>query len=243
MILTKRQYTDLQKGVKEARTQPISFLPEYRPSVGDYLYVAKVTLSTNTASGSTATVWVYQADILWSQYDKTDLDAWQINSTRKAGQTDLLLSSYDLSVYGSDVVYVPCVQRGIYFENAFSTGTGGWNNGPNSGEGSGPWWITISGDTITCSDCVYMRGPVTLEPSVASLTLALTDDAYIAGHINLEYGTAVLFEGNSLQAVTDIAPQDDDTVYKLPLYRLHKVGDSWGVKMDYRAVPQLGVRL
>jgi hypothetical protein len=117
------------------------------------------------------------------------------------------------------------------------------SGGSSTGDGSGPWWITISGDTITCSDCVYMRGTVTLEPSVASLTLALTDDAYIAGHINLEYGTAVLFEGNSLQAVTDATPQDDDTIYKLLLYKLHKVNGSWKVRMDYRAVPQLGSRL
>jgi hypothetical protein len=106
----------------------------------------------------------------------------------------------------------------------------------------GPWGITFDGDEVTCSDCVYMRGPVTLAPTVAALTLAL-EDAYIAAHIDLADGTAELVEGASIGAVTDAAPLDDDTTYKKLLYHVVKTGGVWAVTMDYRAAAQLGVRL
>jgi len=105
-----------------------------------------------------------------------------------------------------------------------------------------PWGITFSGNAATCIDCVYMRGPVTLVPTVAALTLAL-EDAYIAAHIDLADGTAELVEGASIGAVTDAEPLDDDTTYKLLLYHAVKTDGAWAVTMDYRAAAQLGVRL
>jgi hypothetical protein len=87
-----------------------------------------------------------------------------------------------------------------------------------------------------------MRGPVTLTPTVAALTLAL-DDAYIAAHINLTDGTAELVEGASIAEVTDAAPLDDDTTYKMLLYHAVKTSGGWSVVMDYRSTAQLGVRL
>jgi len=106
----------------------------------------------------------------------------------------------------------------------------------------GPWGITFSGNDATCSDCVYMRGPVTLVPTVAALTLAL-EDAYIAAHIDLADGTVELVEGASIEDVTDAEPLDDDTTYKLLLYHAVKTEGAWAVTMDYRAAAQLGVRL
>ena len=108
----------------------------------------------------------------------------------------------------------------------------------------GPWAITIDGDDVTCADCVYMRGPVTLDAgAVAALTLTEAETAYVAAHIDLGYGTAELVEGASVAAVTDAAPQDADDVVKVLLYKLVKVGDAWGVTMDYRNMPQLAVRV
>ena len=105
-----------------------------------------------------------------------------------------------------------------------------------------PWDITFSGDDATCSDCVYMRGPVTLAPTVAAITLSGTD-AYIAAHIDLTDGTAELVDGASIAAVTDAEPLDDDTTYKLLLYHVVKTDGVWSVAMDYRSTAQLGVRL
>jgi hypothetical protein len=87
-----------------------------------------------------------------------------------------------------------------------------------------------------------MRGPVTLVPTVAALTLAL-EDAYIAAHIDLADGTVELVEGASIEDVTDAEPLDDDTTYKLLLYHAVKTEGAWAVTMDYRAAAQLGVRL
>ncbi len=106
-----------------------------------------------------------------------------------------------------------------------------------------PWGITFSGDDATCSDCVYMRGPVTLTPTVAAITLSGTD-AYIAAHIDLTDGSVILFEGASIGDVTDAAPLDDDTTYKLLLYHAVKTSGVWDVVMRYcSSIPQLGVRL
>jgi len=126
-------------------------------------------------------------------------------------------------------------------------GAPGWRGLVEAGEArvlaaGGPWALSISGDDATCSDCVYMRGPVTLAPTVAALTLAL-EDAYIAAHIDLADGTAELVEGASIGDVTDAAPQDDDTTYKKLLYHVVKTGGVWAVTTDYRNAPQLGVRL
>jgi hypothetical protein len=115
-----------------------------------------------------------------------------------------------------------------------------WGSGSSTYPGA--WEIAFDGDEATCSDCVYMRGPVTVAPTVAALTLAL-EDAYIAAHINLADGTAELVEGASIAAVTDAAPQDDDTTYKLLLYHAVKTDGAWAVDKDYRNAPQLGVRL
>ena len=114
--------------------------------------------------------------------------------------------------------------------------------GGGSATAPAPWGITFSGNDATCSDCVYMRGPVTLAPTVAALTLAL-DDSYIAAHINLADGTAELVEGADIAAVTDAAPMDSDTTYKLLLYHAVKTSGVWAVVMDYRSTAQLGVRL
>jgi hypothetical protein len=116
-------------------------------------------------------------------------------------------------------------------------GTGSADNAPK------PWGITFSGNDATCSDCVYMRGPVTLAPTVAALTLAL-DDSYIAAHIDLTDGSVILFEGASIGAVTDAEPLDDDTTYKLLLYHVVKTSGEYDVVMRYcSTIPQLGVRL
>ena len=112
----------------------------------------------------------------------------------------------------------------------------------DAGPAPRPWHITFNGLYATCSDCVYMRGPVTIAATVAPLTLSL-DDAYIAAHINLADGTAILAEGASIAAVTDAAPLDDDTLAKVLLYRVFKITDTYAVTMDYRNAPQLGVRL
>jgi hypothetical protein len=89
-----------------------------------------------------------------------------------------------------------------------------------------------------------MRGPVTLDAgAVAALTLTEAETAYVAAHIDLGYGTATLVEGASVAAVTDAEPQDADDVVKVLLYKLEKVGDVWGVTMDYRNMPQLAVRV
>lgn len=116
-----------------------------------------------------------------------------------------------------------------------------WSSG---GGGGGPqaWDYTIAGTSFSVTECVYMRGPVTLVPTVAALTLAL-EDAYIAAHIDLADGTAELVEGSSIAAVTDAAPLDDDMLAKVLLYHVVKTGDAWAVTMDYRSIPQLGVRL
>jgi hypothetical protein len=105
-----------------------------------------------------------------------------------------------------------------------------------------PWGITFSGNDATCSDCVYMRGPVTLTPTVAAITLSGTD-AYIAAHIDLTDGTAELVDGSSIAAVTNSTPLDDDTTYKLLLYHVVKTDGVWAVAMDYRSTAQLGVSL
>jgi hypothetical protein len=115
-------------------------------------------------------------------------------------------------------------------------GTGSADNVPK------PWGIAFSGDDATCSDCIYMRGPVTLTPTVAALALAL-EDSYIAAHIDLTDGTAELVEGASIVDVTDAAPLDDDTTYKMLLYHAVKTSGVWAVAMDYRSTAQLGVRL
>jgi hypothetical protein len=124
MILKRAQYNQLQADIKAAGLKRVSTSTESRSTATPYIYIAKVTLSTNTATGSTATVWVYQAKILWTPFGKTDLDEWEISDTAKSGDTDLLLSKYDLEAHGTDIIYLPCVQRGTYFEN-IATGAGG----------------------------------------------------------------------------------------------------------------------
>jgi hypothetical protein len=124
MILKRAQYNQLQADIKAAGLKRVSTSTESRSTATPYIYIAKVTLSTNTATGSTATVWVYQAEILWTKFGKTALDAWEQTNASKAGTTDLLLSDYDLEAHGTDVIYLPCVRRGFYFEN-IATGAGG----------------------------------------------------------------------------------------------------------------------
>ena len=118
---------------------------------------------------------------------------------------------------------IPAVDPGVRFvPMGPAEGTGGMSGPPGIlrwSEAARPqaWDITFDGAEATCSECVYMRGPVTLALSVSPLNLTL-DDAYIAAHINLEYGTAILVEGASIAAVTDVAPLDDDTLVKVLLY-------------------------
>ena len=113
-------------------------------------------------------------------------------------------------------------------------------------ETSKPWDIAfyLDGAAIMaeCSLCVYMRGPVTKSVDVDPLELTIAD-VFIAANINLETGAAVLTESASLAAATDAEPQSDDTTYKLLLYRAVKVGSTYVVTVDYRAMPQLGVRI
>jgi hypothetical protein len=127
MILKRKQYESILKDIKSASAQCSNTSTASRRIDTDtnYVYTAKVTLSTNTATGSTATVWVYQAKILWTPFGKTDLDAWELSIAAKAGDTDLLLSKYDLAAHGTDVIYLPCVRRGFYFENLLSGAGGG----------------------------------------------------------------------------------------------------------------------
>ena len=109
-----------------------------------------------------------------------------------------------------------------------------------------PWDIAfyLDGEAIMaeCTNCVYMRGPVTKEVEVDPLELTI-DDVFIAANINLETGEAELTESASLAAATDATPQSNDTTYKLLLYRAVKVSNTYVVTVDYRAMPQLGVRI
>jgi hypothetical protein len=125
MILKRTQYNQLQADIKAVSIHRTSVGTASR-SIDDanYVYIAKVTLSTNTATGSTATVWVYQAEILWTKFGMDELNNLGVGSLAKAGTTDLLLSNYDLEAHGTDVIYLPCVRRGFYFEN-IATGAGG----------------------------------------------------------------------------------------------------------------------
>ena len=105
-----------------------------------------------------------------------------------------------------------------------------------------PWDLSWDGDTVTCSDGVYMRGPVTKDVGDVSLALTKTD-LYLAAHVNLAAGTVTLEEGDTLADVTDAAVQDDDATAKVLLYHLVKTDEVWAVAMDYRGMMQLGVRV
>jgi hypothetical protein len=113
---------------------------------------------------------------------------------------------------------------------------GGGNRSPAA------WDIAFAGDVATCSNCLYMRGRVTVDAGDLDLTVTL-EDAYIAAHVNLYDGTVALVAGYSINAVTDATPQDDDDIAKVLLYHVVKTDGAWAVVMDYRNIPQLGVRL
>lgn len=126
MVLKRTQYNQLQADIKSASIHraPVGTASRSTDN-SNYIYIAKVTLSTNTATGSTATVWVYQAEILWTQFGMDELNNLGVGNLAKAGTTDLLLSNYDLEAHGTDVIYLPCVRRGFYFENLLSGAGGG----------------------------------------------------------------------------------------------------------------------
>ena len=105
------------------------------------------------------------------------------------------------------------------------------------------WDASFVGDELTCSGCVYMRGPVTIDTGDKTLDLTGETDVYVAANVDLYAGTVTLALGASVAAVTDATVQNADDTEKVLLYHVVKTGGVWAVVMDYRKMMQLGVRL
>jgi len=121
----------------------------------------------------------------------------------------------------------------------------GRNSYSKEGSIAKPWDISfyLDGESImaACTNCVYMRGPVTKSVEVDPLELTI-DDVFISAEINNESGAAVLAEYESFEDATDGEVPTSDTTYKRLLYRAVKVSNTYVVTEDYRTMPQLGGR-
>lgn len=102
-----------------------------------------------------------------------------------------------------------------------------------------PWDISVDGDTVSFSDCIYRRGPVTLAVAVSDYIVTGADgNVYLAAKINTETGAAEIMEGSNLASVSDAAVPADPLYVKVPLYKLIKTTDGATVRLavasDYR---------
>lgn len=89
---------------------------------------------------------------------------------------------------------------------------------------SQPWDITFAGAVATLTDCLYMRGPITREVTVADYTVTGADGyIWLSAKINVETGTAEIIDGASLALATDAVIPADLGFIKVPLYKISKV--------------------
>jgi hypothetical protein len=262
MVLTRSRYNAMQADIQAASVQRVPTNTETQSTETNYVYIAKVTLSTSSSATSYDQIYVYQADILWTQFGKTDLDVWTTNSTVKAGQTDLLLSNYDLAVHGSDVVYVPCVQRGIYFENITTAPASLlWN--PVITQYVAPVEAAPEAEppvegvvevqpSVTFTNCLYLRSPVykLLTDPVFSLTSITASGTYYCGvKISVTDGsidsTLLLSETLSDVVYTTIDAANADADYmRLLVCKLKYDADKakWTLVLKYvNSVPEMGL--
>jgi hypothetical protein len=262
MILKRAQYNQLQADIKAASVHRATTSTESRSTATPYIYIAKVTLSTSSSAMSYDQIYVYQADILWTQFGKTDLDVWTTNSTIKAGQTDLLLSNYDLAVHGSDVVYVPCVQRGIYFENITTAPSSLlWN--PVITQYVAPVEAAPEADppveevvevqpSVTFKNCIYLRAPVyklLTDPTFSLESWPSAGEYYCGVKISVIDGsidsTLLMSETLSDVVYTTIDAANADADYmRLLICKLKYDSDKmkWSLLLKYiSSVPELGL--
>ena len=87
-----------------------------------------------------------------------------------------------------------------------------------------PWSFSFDGAEVEFSDCIFMRGPVTVEVDPAPYTVTGDDgDIWISAKINTETHECEIIEGASLADVTDrywAVPSDE--YVKVPLLKLTK---------------------
>jgi len=208
------------------------------------IYIAEVAMASaeNNAVVPYNGIYKYSALLYYKQFSPIpDSDNYTKDtalSQYKVSENSItLLSATDLStlLYSDaelQTVVVPCINKGGHFENILIS--------PIVPKHKQAWDVSFSDSTVTCTDCVYTRGPLTID---CSSSVSGQDDVYIAAHVNLDYGTATLVIGTSIADVTDQSPQNDDTLVKILLYHAVKDSTTWSIDMDYRSIPQLGVRI
>jgi hypothetical protein len=252
----------MQADIQAASVQRVPTNTETQSTETNYVYIAKVTLSTSSSATSYDQIYVYQADILWTQFGKTNLNVWTTNSTIKAGQTDLLLSNYDLAVHGSNVVYVPCVQRGIYFENITTAPASLlWNPvitqyvAPVTADPNAippVVGVTEVQPSVTFTNCIYLRSPVykLLTDPVFSLTSITASGTYYCGVkisvIDGSIGSTLLLSttlSNVVYTTLDAANADADYMRLLICKLKYDSGKKkWTLVLKYvNSVPELGL--
>lgn len=102
-----------------------------------------------------------------------------------------------------------------------------------------PWDVTFAGAVCAFTDCLYMRGPVTRELTIADYTVT-GDDGYIwlSAKIDTDAGTAEIIEGSSLALATDAVIPADQQFIKVPLFKINKITSETVVYLsvvtDYR---------
>lgn len=101
-----------------------------------------------------------------------------------------------------------------------------------------PWGISITDGTASFSNCVYRRGPVTLQVTVDDVSVG-TGVVYLAARINTETGASDIISGSSLSAVTDTSVPAESLYIKIPLYALSTVDGATSVLVDYRKAVNL----
>jgi hypothetical protein len=102
-----------------------------------------------------------------------------------------------------------------------------------------PWDITFDGATASFAGTHYMRGPLTLAPSVADHTVSGDDgNIYLGVEINTAEGTAAIIEGATLAEITDQEVNEEEPLYKIPLYIISKatVNGSVSCSVTFRYV-------
>jgi hypothetical protein len=112
--------------------------------------------------------------------------------------------------------------------------TGSTDNAPKA------WDIDIDGADVTCSDCVYMRGPVTHAITAPAAITLSGNTVFVAARIKLSDNTATLIQAATLAGATDASWPADGTYLKRLLYKIERAdADSpYRVTMDYRNEPE-----
>jgi hypothetical protein len=99
------------------------------------------------------------------------------------------------------------------------------------------WDISLSGNTLTLADCIWMRGKLTFWADSASVELAQSSYVWVSAKISTLDNTCTLVQGTTLASVTCGDQTNRDTFVLIPRWKLSwSEAEGWKPALDLRTL-------